>query len=135
MPAESALRDRNGPGFSLIETLRWEPQAGFLRLNRHLARLAESARELGFVHDPAAIENATAQVAAGDAPLRVRLLLAPDELIAIVQAGDERLGEQVGLGHPSNNSLISEGLSSGASCSNVHCFGALSGRQRSNAVP
>jgi 4-amino-4-deoxychorismate lyase len=78
MPAESALRDRNGPGFSLIETLRWEPQAGFLRLNRHLARLAESARELGFVHDPAAIENATAQVAAGDAPLRVRLLLAPD---------------------------------------------------------
>ncbi|MER2534820.1 MAG: aminotransferase class IV family protein [Rhizobiaceae bacterium] len=78
MPAESALRDRLGSGFSLIETLRWEPQAGFVRLDRHMARLAESARELGFVRDPAAIESALAKVACGDAPLRVRLLLAPD---------------------------------------------------------
>jgi 4-amino-4-deoxychorismate lyase len=32
---------------SLIETLRWEPDAGFVRLERHLARLAQSAAELG----------------------------------------------------------------------------------------
>jgi 4-amino-4-deoxychorismate lyase len=32
---------------SLIETLRWEPSAGFVRLERHLARLARSAAELG----------------------------------------------------------------------------------------
>ncbi len=32
---------------SLIETLRWEPGTGFVRLERHLARLARSAAELG----------------------------------------------------------------------------------------
>ena len=32
---------------SLIETLRWEPEAGFVQLERHLARLARSAKELG----------------------------------------------------------------------------------------
>ncbi|CAK7257654.1 MULTISPECIES: aminotransferase class IV family protein [unclassified Shinella] len=32
---------------SLIETLRWEPAAGFVRLERHLARLARSAAALG----------------------------------------------------------------------------------------
>ena len=32
---------------SLIETLRWEPGTGFLRLERHLARLARSAAVLG----------------------------------------------------------------------------------------
>jgi len=33
--------------FSLIETLRWEPEGGFVRLERHLARLARSAAVLG----------------------------------------------------------------------------------------
>ena len=32
---------------SLIETLRWEPGTGFVRLERHLARLARSAEALG----------------------------------------------------------------------------------------
>ena len=32
---------------SLIETLRWEPVTGFVRLERHLARLARSAAALG----------------------------------------------------------------------------------------
>jgi len=32
---------------SLIETLRWEPAGGFVRLERHLARLARSAAALG----------------------------------------------------------------------------------------
>lgn len=75
MPAESALRDRIDPGFSLIETLRWEPEGGFVRLDRHLARLAESARELGFRHDRASVEQALTQVTRSEAPLRVRLLL------------------------------------------------------------
>lgn len=34
---------------SLIETLRWEPEGGFVRLERHLARLARSAAELGLL--------------------------------------------------------------------------------------
>ncbi|MEJ6782362.1 aminotransferase class IV family protein [Aminobacter sp. Piv2-1] len=76
MSSESALRDGLGAGFELIETMRWEPQSGFLRGERHLARLAASAAALGFALDRAAIDKALAQAVAGDAPLRVRLALA-----------------------------------------------------------
>jgi 4-amino-4-deoxychorismate lyase len=58
MPSESAVRDGNGSGFELIETLRWEPAHGFVRLERHMARLAASARELGFELSPAGIDRA-----------------------------------------------------------------------------
>lgn len=79
MPAEGPLRDRNGPGFELIETLRREPEAGFLRLDRHLARLAASALELGFSCDAdkavQALENASARATTA---LRMRLLLSHD---------------------------------------------------------
>jgi 4-amino-4-deoxychorismate lyase len=34
--------------FSLIETLRWQPDEGFIRLRLHLARLSRSARRIGF---------------------------------------------------------------------------------------
>ena len=34
--------------FSLIETMRWEPDNGFVRLNLHLSRLKASAQALGF---------------------------------------------------------------------------------------
>ncbi len=34
--------------FSLIETLRYEPDAGFIRLRLHLARLSRSAGRIGF---------------------------------------------------------------------------------------
>ena len=79
MPAESPFRDGDGPGFKLIETLRWEPASGFLRLERHLARLAASARELGFACDPAETGQALHRAVAGkDAPQRMRLLLGPD---------------------------------------------------------
>ena len=47
MPAEGALRDGTAAGFELIETLRWEPETGFLRLDRHLQRLYASAHALG----------------------------------------------------------------------------------------
>ena len=48
MPAEGALRDGTAAGFELIETLRWEPDTGFVRLDRHLQRLYASAQALGF---------------------------------------------------------------------------------------
>ncbi|QDC00581.1 aminotransferase class IV family protein [Mesorhizobium sp. 8] len=81
MPLEGALRDGTGPDsgqpdFELIETMRWEPDAGFLRLDRHLARLYASATELGFACDPRrvgeALANATARQSAA---LRTRLVL------------------------------------------------------------
>lgn len=78
MSSESALRNGNGADFELIETLRWEPGTGFVRLERHLARLRASARALGFRHDPAAIADALAISADQAAPLRARLTLARD---------------------------------------------------------
>jgi 4-amino-4-deoxychorismate lyase len=78
MPSESAVRDGNGASFELIETLRWDPARGFVRLQRHMARLAASARELGFELSPAAIDHALRDAVGGDAPLRVRLTLAQD---------------------------------------------------------
>lgn len=78
MPAESALRDGPTAEFQLIETLRWEPAAGFVRLERHLARLAASAAELGF---RLSIDDARAafhRAATGAAPLRMRLTLSSD---------------------------------------------------------
>ncbi len=76
MPAEGALRDGTAAGFELIETLRWEPGEGFVRLARHLARLAASAEALGFVHDRKLVEQALCECAGGRKPLRMRLTLA-----------------------------------------------------------
>lgn len=75
MPAQGPLRDGNASGFELIETLRWEPAIGFVRLDRHLARLAGSARDLGFVCSISDARQALDRVAAGDAPMRMRLTL------------------------------------------------------------
>jgi 4-amino-4-deoxychorismate lyase len=76
MPFEGALRDGDGPDFELIETMRWETGRGFLRFERHLARLYTSAAELGFDYDPErvgdALKNAVEQPGA---MLRTRLAL------------------------------------------------------------
>ncbi len=87
MPAESPLRDGNAPGYSLIETLRWEPDTGFLRLDRHLARLTASATALGFRHDIVAANSALRDAVEGaSAPQRTRLTLAADgSLEAVAQ--------------------------------------------------
>jgi 4-amino-4-deoxychorismate lyase len=76
---ESALRDGNGAGFELIETMRWEPGSGFLRFDRHLARLYSSAAELGFACDSERIgEVLSGAVAGPQIALRVRLALQRD---------------------------------------------------------
>lgn len=82
MSAQGALRHGNAAGFGLIETLRWQPDTGFVRLDRHLARLSGSAAALGFACHPKAIERALATVG-GEGPLRVRLQLAADGTPAI----------------------------------------------------
>lgn len=78
MPAEGALRDGTPAGFELIETLRWEPATGFLRLERHMARLAASAAALGFAHDPEEVRAVLDAAVGGAYPLRVRLTLGRD---------------------------------------------------------
>lgn len=78
MPVEGTIRG-NDAGFELIETMRWEPPSGFLRGDRHLARLCASATALGFDGNPHdAFMKARDMVAGSQVPLRVRLSLSPD---------------------------------------------------------
>jgi 4-amino-4-deoxychorismate lyase len=74
MSAQGALRDGIASGLGLIETLRWEPAGGFLRLDRHMARLEGSAGALGLPFPRTKIDRSLATVG-GDRPLRVRLVL------------------------------------------------------------
>lgn len=70
--------DRPLEDFSLIETLRYEPEAGFTRLRLHLARLQRSARRLGFPAPKNALTKLEEAIAGASAPLRVRLTLDRD---------------------------------------------------------
>lgn len=60
--------------FSLIETMRWQPGTGFLRLDQHLRRLARSADALGF-RQPQDAKGKLEKEVSGDTPLRVRLVM------------------------------------------------------------
>lgn len=60
--------------FSLIETLRWQPDAGFLRLDQHLRRLSRSADALGF-RQPLDAKGKLEKEVSGSEPLRVRLVM------------------------------------------------------------
>ncbi len=91
MPAEGALRDGTAAGFELIETLRWEPGEGFVRLERHLQRLYASAHALGFAADPEAIGEALRECQGERVPLRVRLTLAQDGEVKATTAPFEPL--------------------------------------------
>lgn len=75
MPAESPVRDGDAADFELIETLRWEPDTGFVRFERHLARLYASAHELGFACDPEKLGETLRNGVGARVPLRVRLTL------------------------------------------------------------
>jgi 4-amino-4-deoxychorismate lyase len=59
--------------------MRWEPGSGFLRFDRHLARLRSSAAELGFACDPQRIGEVLGQgVSGSSSALRTRLVLSRD---------------------------------------------------------
>lgn len=77
----------NEPDFQLIETLLWQPQAGFFLLEYHLERLADSARYFHFHCD---IEQVRAHLAAAvrlrNERLRLRLLLYRDGRIKVRSA-------------------------------------------------
>ncbi len=84
--------------FQLIETLRWAPAAGFIRLEAHLARLTGSARCLGFSFDMRGAENQAKETAlawpAGP-DRRMRLLLSRDGTLAISDSELETEPNQV----------------------------------------
>ncbi len=86
MPAEGTLCGGGSMDLSLIETLRWEPGAGFVRLERHLARLTHSVAALelpGAEKAEAALAEACAD---SEIPLRVRLELFADGRIEVQTA-------------------------------------------------
>ena len=63
--------------FELLETMRWTPRDGWYLLDRHVARLEQSARHFKFVYRADLIRDALDRaVASSHAPQRVRLLLA-----------------------------------------------------------
>ncbi len=76
MPAQGTLRDGPAADLQLIETLRWQPDTGFVRLSRHLARLEASADALGFACQRDRIADLLgAAVSGADHALRIRLTL------------------------------------------------------------
>lgn len=97
MSAESALRDGNTADFQLIETMRWEPGPGFLRFDRHLARLYGSAAELGFHCDPGKVGEALSSAVSGSGvAMRTRLVLSRDgEVTASAQPYEPLAADKV----------------------------------------
>lgn len=71
--------------FDLLETLRWQPDSGYARLDLHLARLRQSAAYFDFSYDDAAVRDQLAAHAAHlpPAPHRVRLLLSQSGALAL----------------------------------------------------
>jgi para-aminobenzoate synthetase/4-amino-4-deoxychorismate lyase len=55
---KTEVLSRRPQGFRLLETLLWEPGAGFFLLDEHLERLRRSADYFGFRVDPAAVREA-----------------------------------------------------------------------------
>ncbi|MGN6805364.1 MAG: chorismate-binding protein [Trinickia sp.] len=101
------------PGFELFETMRASREAGVAHLDRHLARLAASAAELGFAFEESAlreqIDERCAHLSAGGEH-RFRLALSKEGRVVIVTAplvpvvtlggqaqGDEAEGSFVGV--------------------------------------
>lgn len=72
---KTAVLTRRSADFRLLETMRWEPQEGFIRLDRHLHRLLDAAWYFDVPLDPAEIRAALDRAVSGDHPLRVRLLV------------------------------------------------------------
>ena len=70
---ESPLRKSLPRDARLIETFRWEPDAGFINLDHHLARMERSAEVLGFDYED--LWALYVVQASGDVPLRCRLTL------------------------------------------------------------
>jgi len=70
--------------FDLLETLSWTPERGFFLLDRHLNRMADSARHFGYACDPATLRRALDRgVLSSTGPQRLRLLLARDGTVRV----------------------------------------------------
>jgi 4-amino-4-deoxychorismate lyase len=78
--------DRALENISLIETLRYDPEQGFIRLRLHLARLERSTRRLGFPAPAHAAAELRKAVVSATGALRVRLTFDAKGEIAVTTA-------------------------------------------------
>ncbi|NWJ23490.1 aminotransferase class IV family protein [Rhizobium sp. RM] len=65
---------RKPADLTLRETIRWEPQSGFQRIDQHMRRLLRSADALGF-RPPANAIKALEKEVSGEMPLCVRIVM------------------------------------------------------------
>jgi para-aminobenzoate synthetase / 4-amino-4-deoxychorismate lyase len=80
----SGAGHKGGYGFDLIETMRFEPAVGILRLELHLERMKESARVLDFEFDRHAARNGLHAVTFHlEVPQKIRMMLSRRGSIAI----------------------------------------------------
>lgn len=82
-------------GFSLIETMRFEPGTGIVRHNLHMARLKNSAKVLGFAGADTVATDLEAYTSGKLEPLRLRLELFADGRREITSAPYQPLPEDV----------------------------------------
>ena len=82
---KAAMLTRRRAPFRLIETLRWSPADGFVRLDAHLARLRQSAAYFGFERpDESRLRARLAETVRGRVQdARVRMLAGADAVIEI----------------------------------------------------
>ena len=82
--AKGAFLTRGARRFDLIETMRFEPGQGLCRLDRHLARLRDSAAYWRFAFDEEALRAALHSAVAGPGePARLRLVVSASGASAI----------------------------------------------------
>lgn len=72
------LTQPDQPPFEILETLKWDPDGGFVLLDRHLDRLKSSAASFGYPFDLGTIQAALTAAVSGSKPLRVRLTLSTE---------------------------------------------------------
>ena len=81
---KAAVLERRSASFDLIETIRWSAEGGFWLLDRHFARLIDSARYFDVPLDPAEIRAALrAAVAGRSGSLRLRLAVSRAGTISV----------------------------------------------------
>jgi para-aminobenzoate synthetase/4-amino-4-deoxychorismate lyase len=73
---KAAVLTHTPAGFSLLETMRWTPEAGVVRRHRHLDRMRASADYFGFTF-PAAAIDVRLDAITGTVDRRVRVLVDP----------------------------------------------------------
>ncbi len=79
---------------SLVETFRWEPGEGIIRKKHHFARLASSARSLGYEYDELAFQSAVQKISGG-APQKCRLILSENGTIVLEHEDLEAMSQPV----------------------------------------